>query len=52
MKEPFVHCLFNILEACRQRQTIDVQHGKQMKMTSVWHPIIGHVRGKTTGITV
>ncbi|CAF1542747.1 unnamed protein product, partial [Rotaria sordida] len=37
---------------CSQRQTIDEQSGKQTKMTSVWHPIIGHVRGKTSGITV
>ncbi|CAF3063704.1 unnamed protein product [Rotaria sp. Silwood2] len=52
MKQPFIHCLFNILDVCRQRQTTDEQSGKQTKVTSVWHPIIGHVRGKTSGFTV
>ncbi|CAF3350965.1 unnamed protein product [Rotaria sp. Silwood1] len=52
MKQPFIHCLFNILDVCRQRQTSNEQSGKQTKMTSVWHPIIGHVRGKTSGMTV
>ncbi|CAF4168002.1 unnamed protein product [Rotaria magnacalcarata] len=52
MKQPFIHCLFNILDASRQRQTTNSQNSKQTKTTSVWHPIIGHVRGKTTGITV
>jgi len=52
MKQPFIDSLFNILDICRQRQTIDEQSGKQTKTTSVWHPIIGHVGGKTTGMTV
>jgi len=52
MKQPFIDSLFNILDLCRQRQNIDEQSGKQTKTTSVWHPIIGHVRGKTSGMTV
>ena len=52
MKQPFIHSLFNILDVCRQRQTSDEQSGKQVKMSTMWHPIIGHVRGKTSGITV
>jgi len=52
MKQPFINSLFNILDTCRQRQGVDEQDGKQTKMTSIWHPIIGHVRGKTEGMTV
>jgi hypothetical protein len=52
MKQPFIDSLFNILDICRQRQTTEEQNGKQTKMTSIWHPIIGHVRGKSSGITV
>lgn len=52
MKQPFIDSLFNILDICRKRQTADEQSGKQTKMTSIWHPIIGHVRGKTSGMTV
>lgn len=52
MKQPFVQSLFNILDLCRQRQSTDEQNNKQSKSTSIWHPIIGHVRGKTTGMTV
>lgn len=52
MKQPFIDSLFNILDVCRQRQTHDDPTGKQIKMTSIWHPIIGHVKGKATGITV
>jgi len=52
MKQPFIDSLFNVLDSCRQRHTTDEQNGKQTKMTSVWHPIIGHVRGKTSGMTV
>jgi hypothetical protein len=48
MKQPFIHSLFNILDVCRQRQKAD----EQIKMSSIWHPIIGHVRGKTNGMTV
>ncbi len=52
MKQPFFHSLFNILDVCRQRQTTNEESGKQTRLTSVWHPIIGHVRGKTSGMTV
>lgn len=52
MKQPFIHCLFNILDVSRQRQIMGDQSEKQTKMTSIWHPIIGHVRGKTSGNTV
>jgi len=52
MKQPFVQSLFNILDLCQQRQTAKEQSGKQTKMTSIWHPIIGHVRGKTNGMIV
>ena len=52
MKQPFVQSLFNILDLCRQRQTMGEQNSKQSKATSVWHPIIGHIRGKTSGMTV
>ena len=52
MKQPFVDSLFNILDACRQRQITDEQSGKQTKVSSIWHPIVGHVRGKTSAITV
>ena len=49
MKQPFIHSLYNILDVCRQRQTIDEKSGKQ---TSIWHPIVGHVQRKTIEITV
>lgn len=52
MKQPFVDSLFNILDACRQRQIHDEQNGKQSKTTSIWHPILGHIRGKNHTITV
>jgi hypothetical protein len=52
MKQPFIDSLFNILDACRRRQTMDEQSEKQTKMTSIWHPILGHIRGKTIGNTV
>ncbi|UJR25011.1 hypothetical protein I4U23_006372 [Adineta vaga] len=52
MKQPFVDSLFNLLDLCRQRQTTDEQSNKQSKSTSIWHPIIGHVRGKTNAMTV
>ena len=52
LKQPFIQSLFNVLDACRQRQTADEQSGKPTKATSIWHPIIGHVRGKTNGMTV
>ncbi|CAF3697204.1 unnamed protein product [Adineta steineri] len=52
MKQPFFQSLLNILDVCRQRQTVDVQSGKQTKTTTVWHPIIGHVRGKTNAMIV
>jgi hypothetical protein len=52
LKQPFVDSLFNILDACRQRQITDEHSGKQSKMTSIWHPIVGHIRGKTSAITV
>lgn len=52
MKQPFIHCLFNILNVCRQRQTADDLSERKTKMTSMWHPIIGHVKGKTIGTTV
>ncbi|CAF1207544.1 unnamed protein product, partial [Adineta ricciae] len=52
MKQPFVQSLFNILDLCRQRQSTGEQNNTQSKSTSVWHLIIGHVRGKTSGMTV
>ena len=52
MKQPFVDSLFNILDTCRQRQIHDEQNGKQSKTTSIWHPILGHIRGKSHTITV
>ena len=52
LKQPFIESLFNVLDTCRQRQTADEQSGKPSKATSIWHPIIGHVRGKTNGMTV
>jgi hypothetical protein len=52
MKQPFVDSLFNILDTYRQRQITDEQSGKQTRMTSIWHPIIGHIRGKTSAMTV
>ena len=52
MKQPFIDSLFNILDTCRQRHINDEQTGKQTKTTSVWHPIIGHIRGRTSAMTV
>jgi hypothetical protein len=52
MKQPFIDSLFNILDTCRQRQVNDEQSGQKTKMTSVWHPIVGHIRGKTSAMTV
>lgn len=52
MKQPFIHSLFNILEVSRKRLTSNEQTNKQSQMTSIWHPIIGHIRGRTTAITV
>ena len=52
LKQPLIESLFNLLEVCRQRQTFDEQPGRPNHVTSVWHPIIGHVRGKTTAHTV
>lgn len=52
MKQPFIESLFNILNMCRQRQIADEQTSKQSKMTSIWHPILGHIRGKTSVMTV
>lgn len=48
MKQPFIDSLFNLLDVCRKRQN----QTEQTKTTSVWHPIIGHVKGKTSTMTV
>ena len=52
MKQPFIESLFNILDMCRQRRIVDEQNSKQTKTTSIWHPILGHIRGKTSVMTV
>ena len=52
MKQPFIDSLFNLLEAYRQRQISNDQSGKSNQMTSLWHPIVGHVKGKTSTMTM
>ncbi|CAF0839771.1 unnamed protein product, partial [Didymodactylos carnosus] len=46
MKQPFINILFNILEIFRQRQSGENSETTKSN-TTLWHPIIGHVKGKT-----